>query len=244
MSPSMGRDMRSRWVPLSPVLLCAGILALPMGAFAATLPFGSQNLTVFKTCTLLPNPSTSTVEVDGDVRQGNANTNFGTGTSMNVTSSNSANRRNYLRFDLTKCSPVIPASATIKVATLKLYTSAIPAVCRTHDIFRVTASWTETGITWNNQPFGTSINNPAQSARTSSMDIGSGTCQNATANAYVSGWAVTTDVAAFAAGTATNNGWMIRDDVEGSGTARVATYATKDGNLLTQAPVLSVTYVQ
>ena len=47
--------------------------------------------------------------------------------------------------------------------------AACRAVCRTEDLFRVGASWTEAGITWNNQPFGTTVNNPATAQRTSAI---------------------------------------------------------------------------
>jgi hypothetical protein len=130
----------------------------------------------------------------------------------------------------------------VRVATLRLYVNNMPTACETHDIFRVTSAWTETGLTWNNQPFGTSLNNPPQAQRTTSLNVGTSPCQNTTNNAYVSGWNVTTDVQAFVAGTATNFGWMIRDDVEDSATTRVTTYATRDGNPLNQSPQLVVTY--
>ena len=54
---------------------------------------------------------------------------------------------------------------------------------------------------------------------------------------------VSTDVGAFVAGTATNNGWMIRDDTESSATARTVTFSAKDLGTLAQAPQLVVTYV-
>jgi hypothetical protein len=44
------------------------------------------------------------------------------------------------------------------------------------------------------------------------------------------------------AGAATNFGWMIRDDVEGSASARASTYSTKNLGTLAQSPQLVVTY--
>jgi hypothetical protein len=161
---------------------------------------------------------------------------------MNVRSSTSANRRIYIRFDLTKCIPAVPGSATIRVSTLRLFVTTIPTACRTQDIFKVTASWTQAGITWNNQPFGTSINNPPTAQRTASMTVGTAPCTNTTANAYVTGWNVTADLQAFVAGTSTNFGWMLRDDVENSATARDSVYSTRETNVLAQAPQLVITY--
>jgi len=209
---------------------------------AATLPLGSKTLTVYRTCTLTATPSTSTAETDTYVNQSAPTGNNGTGTTMDSRSSNGTNRRIYLRFDLTKCRTSIPASATVRQALLRLYVTALPAVCRTEDIFRVGGSWTETGITWNNQPFGTTVNNPPTAQRTSAITVGGAPCQNTTANTYVNGWDVTADATAFVAGSATNFGWMIRDDTENSATARTATFSTREANVLAQSPQLVVTY--
>jgi len=95
----------------------------------------------------------------------------------------------------------------------------LPA-CRTDDAFRVTSSWTESRITWNNQPFGTTLNNPASGQRTDAITVGSTPCQNTTNSSYVTGWSVAADVQAFIGGSATNNGWMFRDDVEGGSPTR------------------------
>ena len=209
---------------------------------AATLSLTSKALTVYRTCTLTATPSTSTAESDAFVNQAAANGTNGTGATMDIQSSNGANRRTYIRFDLTKCRTVIPAAASVKNATLRLYVTAIPAVCRTEDVFRVTASWSETTITWNNQPFGTSVNNPPTAQRTSAITIGGAPCQNTATGTYVSGWDVTADLAAFVAGSATNYGWMMRDDSESSATARLARFSTREANLLAQSPQLIVTY--
>jgi hypothetical protein len=228
-----------------PLAISLAALAMAVGGagtvMAATLSLTSKTLTVYRTCTLTATPSTSTAETDSFVNQAAANGTNGTGTTIDSQSSNGANRRIYLRFDLTKCRPTIPV-ASVKNATLRLFVTAIPAVCRTEDIFRVTASWTETTITWNNQPFGTSVNNPPTAQRTSAITIGGAPCQNTAAGTYVNGWDVTADLAAFVAGSATNYGWMIRDDAENSATARLARFSTREANVLAQSPQLIVTY--
>lgn len=224
------------------IVVCAA--AAGMTGLAANFPVSSKSLAVVRTCVLTATPSTTAVVIDADVQQTLGLVNSGTATTMNVSSMTAANQRVYIMFTLTSCSPAVAATASVKSATLRLYTSGIPSACRTHNIFRVTASWTETGITWNSQPFGTSLNNPPQGQRTASMDIGSGTCANNAANQYVSGWDVTTDVASFVAGSATNYGWMIRDDVENGGLiARTATYSTKNLGNAGQAPQLVVNYI-
>ena len=68
-------------------------------------------------------------------------------------------------------------------------------------------------------------------------------CQNQATGAYVIGGTVTADVATFVAGTATNFGWMIRDDTEGSATTRTATFSAKELGTVAQEPQLVITYV-
>jgi hypothetical protein len=211
-------------------------------AWPASLPVSSKQLTVYRTCVLDATTSAGTAVFDSWVDQRNPTTNNNSSTALQVASNTTRNQRTYTRFDLAKCSPTVPASASVKSATLRLYAGAPTASCRTHDLFSVATSWSETTITWNNQPFGTALNNPAQSQRKSSMTIGTPAgCQNTTTG-YVNGWDVTTDVQAFVAGTSTNNGWMIRDDVEGSSTAFLQQYGGKSNNSAVAMPQLLVTY--
>jgi hypothetical protein len=168
---------------------------------------------------------------------------IGTTTSADVTASVNANERIYLKFDLSACAPAVPASAIVRLATLRLYLTALPATCRTLDLFPVTATWTETLITWNNQPFGTSLNNPVTGARTASFTVGSAVgCQNQVTGTYVTGPTVTTDVASFVSGGSTNFGWMIRDDGEGAAPTRTTSFSTKELGTVAQEPQLVVTY--
>ena len=222
------------------VLIGAGVAS----GRAAGISLTSQTLTPYRTCTLTATPATATVEVDTTARQGSATSNFGTLTTLTVSSANAANQRIYLRFDLTRCIPAIPTAAIVRLATLRLFVTALPAVCRTVDLFPSTATWTETGLTWNNQPFGTAINNPATAGRTGSFDVGTPVgCLNRTNNVYVVGGTVTADVAAFVAGSSTNFGWMLRDDVEGSATARTTTFSAKNLGTAARGPQLVITYV-
>lgn len=234
---------RARGVRLLVALaIAAGILSGP--AAAAPLSVSSSSLTATRTCTLVPVSGTNSVAAfDTYVRQGSGgNDSFGNATSMNVNSVALDNRRAYVRFDLSRCSPVIPSSATVTRAGLLLYVTAIPNQCRTHDVFRVGSSWGETSLTWNNQQptAWRSINNPVSGERTASVTVGAAPCQFAAANQYVY-WDVTSDVQAFVGGTA-NYGWMVRDDVEGSSTTRTSTYATGDDGTVSRKPQLIVSY--
>ena len=236
--------MTRPWVRVAAV--AAGIM-LGFGMLpgsAASLGLTSQNLTPYRTCTITATPATTTAVADTTARQGAPTTNFGALTTLTVSSGAAVNQRIYLRFDLTVCSPAIPATATVRLATLRLYVTALPAVCRVLDLFPVTASWVETTLTWNNQPFGTTINNPPTGSRTGTFSVGTPAgCQNLAAG-YVVGGTVTSDVASFVAGSVTNFGWMIRDDTEGSATTRTATFSAKELANVAQEPQLVITYVR
>ena len=228
------------------IALAGGIL-LGFGTLpgsAASLTVTSQPLTPYRTCTITATPATTTGVADTTARQGSATSNFGALTTLTVSSASGANQRTYLRFDLTVCSPAIPSTAIVRLATLRLYMTAVPAACRIYDLFPATATWSETTLTWNNQPFGTTINNPATGSRTGTFSVGTPAgCQNQAAG-YVIGGTVTSDVASFVAGSVTNFGWMIRDDTEGSATTRTATFSAKELGTVAQEPQLVITYVR
>jgi large repetitive protein len=217
--------------------------SLSVGA-AASVSLTSQSFTPYRTCTLTATPVSTAVVVDATARQGSATSNFGAITTVTVSSGSSINQRIHLKFSLTSCNPAIPASAIVRLATLRLYMTAVPGACRTLDLFPVTAAWTETAITWNNQPFGTTINNPPTASRTGSFSVGTPVgCQNQATGSYVTGATVTSDVASFVSGGSTNLGWMIRDDTEGSATTRTSTFSAKELGTVAQEPQLVVTYV-
>ena len=210
---------------------------------AASLNLTSQAFTPYRTCTITATPTSTTAVVDTNVRQASPTSNFGTVTPLTVSSGASINQRIYLKFNLTVCSPAIPTTAIVRLATLRLYMSAVPAACRTMDLYPTTVAWTETVVTWNNQPFGTTINNPASGSRTGTFAVGTPVgCANQAAG-YVVGGTVTTDVASWVSGATTNLGWMIRDDVEGSATTRTSSFAAKELGTVAQEPQLVITYV-
>jgi hypothetical protein len=211
------------------------LVATQVGS-AAPLPVASRSLTSVRTCVVTGYPSTSTATADTYVQQGSANATAGTATSMNVSSlSGSKNQRAYVKFDLSRCAPLIATTATVQVATLRLLVSALPSggACATEDVYRVTSTWSETTLTWNTQPtFAT--------PRTGFTSVGGGSCTTTTTNVYAN-WNVTADVAAFVATTATNFGWMIRDATESASTVRTVGYYSTEINTLGASPQLVVT---
>jgi hypothetical protein len=209
---------------------------------AAGLTVSSGKLTVYRTCTLSGTTAASSAMFETYVDEQHATTNYDGSAAMDAQSSKNKNRRIYLQFDLTQCSPTIPSSATVHGATLRLWVTAIDSSCRTLDIYPATSSWTETGVTWNNQPFGATINNPS-SGQTDAVTVGGASCTYTSTGQYVS-WTVTPDVSGFISGSLANNGWMIRDDVEDTSPAKTTSFGTSDAASVPQAPQLVVTYAQ
>src|SRR5205807_693104 len=132
-------------------------------------------------------------------------------------------KRAFLRFDLSGI------SGTINSAKLRttISTEGNQATTRTDDVYRVTATWTDASITWNNQP---------------------GVAGSATNSQTVTGpapslmrWTVTSDVAAFVAGTFTNFGWRVSDPTASNSGNTAVTYGSTEKNTSTdktQGPVL------
>ena len=169
-------------------------------------------------------PTVSFVSVADSYADENSPTeNFGTAASMYVRSENAVNRRSFAQFDISS----IPAGSTINSANLTLCTIEVPTPAVTYEVHRVTAAWGETTITWNNQP------TVAATATASATTPASG-CMS---------WTVTSDVAAWVAGTA-NNGWRIKDQTENSPApaSPQTEFHTRESGSVTERPTLGVTY--
>lgn len=206
----------------------AFVIVLATGvALAATIGVSSTKLTTSTraasiaatTCTL------SAADADSYVNEASAGSNFGTATTLDVRSSSAGDRRVFVQFSLTTCS--IPANSLITAANLKLRMYAAPTASRTYEAHRVSASWTETGITWTNQP---------AVAASATSSVVTGTTSNVTLT-----WAVTADVQAYVDGTA-NNGWRIKDLTENSSTARTGQFRSAEYGTASQRPILEITY--
>lgn len=197
------------------------------GALAATFGVSSTKLTTSTgassiastTCTL------SAAVADSYVDQATAGSNFGTAANLDVRSqSSSRNRRSFVQFDLGSCS--IPANALITAASLKLFMFVAPTASRIYEAHQVGGAWTETGVTYTNQPTVTTSVSTTSTGTTASVILA---------------WAVTADVQAFVDGT-TNRGWRIKDQTESASTARTAQFRSAEYGTASQRPVLEVTY--
>lgn len=224
---SLARVVRFRTVVL--VAVVSVVLASSVG-FAAALTITPKRLTVYSgsssagvtTCTLAA-PAADTYSDDALLAAG---TNFGTATTLHVRSESLANKRTYIRFDLSSCS--IPASARVETASMKLFLSTAPSSSRTYEAQRVTESWSETGLTGNSEPAAsTSVTASASTGTTSNVTLA---------------WNVLADVKAFVAGTATNYGWRLDDSAEGALIAIEGRFSSREHSTATQRPSLVVTY--
>jgi hypothetical protein len=158
---------------------------------------------------------------DSWVDENNATTNYGTAATMTVHSQKNKNGRSLVQFSL----PPIPTGSTVSSSTLQLYCTLAPTG-RTHDVHRITVSWNEGTVTWNTPP-------PTFNA--------TATASATTAAGWIS-WNVLTDVSAYVGGTATNYGWLVKDNSEGAAPAQTGTYATRENATTANRPKLSITF--
>lgn len=146
------------------------------------------------TATSAPACTTTTITVsanaDAWVDQGSASSNKGTDSILKVQAKSSNNNRLLVRFAL----PALPAGCVVQSATLRLY-SASWSNNRTLQALRISANWTENGVTWSNQP--------ATTGAAATTTSGSGYRQ----------WNVAAQVQAMYSNA--NNGFLIRDASEG-----------------------------
>jgi signal peptidase I len=138
-------------------------------------------------------PQTIAASADSYVDGGtlSADSNFGTAAALRVRSSSLGNRRLVVRFSL----PAVAPYCAVTRATLRLNASSA-ATDRSLQVLRAAAAWTESGVTWRNQP-GTT-----------------GTEATAVSGADWIDFDVSAQVEAMYAGT--NNGFVVKDANEGS----------------------------
>jgi hypothetical protein len=223
----LSRSIRLRTVVL--VALVVAVVASVVG-FASALAITPKALTVHTAASSVPiSTCTLTPAADTYADQSSGGSNFGTATTLQVKSGTNlvllaANKRTFVRFDLASCS--IPSSARVLSGRMRLFMSSAPGSTRTYQAHRVSASWAEASLDWNNQP---------GVAATPTATVVTGTTANVTLE-----WNVIADVAAFVAGSATNNGWRVADSVE-SNTGE-SQFRSREHGTASQRPSLVVTY--
>ncbi|MEU8077956.1 DNRLRE domain-containing protein [Catellatospora citrea] len=138
-----------------------------------------------------PATATRTADYDSWITTSWATTNYGKDTILKVRSKANADARTLVHFAL----PTLPAGCKVTSAKLRMYVSS-PIGSRTLRAVRLAGAWTETGVTWRNQPAttGTAATVPA-------------------VKGWVE-WTVTTQIAGLY--TDGNHGLLIRDAAEGA----------------------------
>jgi hypothetical protein len=122
------------------------------GPFTVTAASGGKSGTASVTVSSGSTTTTLSATADAYVRDGtNAATNFGTDVTLAVKNATGIavgnSRRSFLKFSISGI------TGTITSAKLRVFGSNASGVANTDSAYSVTDnSWTETGITWNNQP--------------------------------------------------------------------------------------------
>jgi hypothetical protein len=199
------------------LLIVAAALAGLSGASFSAAKSNPQNTFTAASSFCSGGSQTITASKDAYVDQALATLNFGTANSLLVQPGlNLLVQRTLVQFNL----PSTPAFCSVTAATLRLYATSA-ASGRTIQASRASASWTETGVTWNNQP-GTT-----------------GSAANSASGAGLRTWDVTSQVQAMYSGT--NNGLVLKDSNEAQVIAQQQ-YQSREATPDSQDPQLVVTF--
>jgi hypothetical protein len=218
---------RSRRLAIAAGALCLiaiGGVGLSSATFSARS--ANPNSTFTAAADFCTNPGLQTVNSDRDtwVDENAPTVTNGSGTTMNVRSQNNGrNRRSLVGFTL----PSTPSGCSVTAATLKLVATSVTSG-RTIQALQISpsATWTEAGANWTNQPATTGT------AATTASGSATGTRT----------WTITTQVQAMYGSTNANNGFLIRDATEGTSSGPAQAYATRDNGTAANRPVLEITF--
>jgi hypothetical protein len=197
-------------------------------ASAASIVISTGHLTSVTRTYGAPRTCTLTAVADSYVNKALAASNFGTATTLLISADSTTTERAFVRFDLTACSPAIPADALVQSAKVQLTVSIAALATRTYELRRTTAGWVETTITWNLQP--------AVGSVTASTGVSLGTVAGTVVE-----WTATGDVQAFVTGAGSNLGWRVSDSNEGVVAGTPLTFGSREA--ASGQPKLVVTYL-
>lgn len=192
---------------------CAVAIAAAIGVTSASLGISSKALSSVQTCTL-------TSAEDAQLSEGSGNSTNGDPSLITIyhQSDNQNTQDGYIKFSFGACN--FPANAVVNSATLQLTTQATTSMQL--GLYRVASSWSGSSITWNNAP--SSSSSPTAtftfSSASQTMDV-------------------STDVADYVDGDATNGGWKIAP-ISGNNQTQIcgASYGNSGWR-----PVLTIKYV-
>jgi len=180
------------------ILLAVLVPATTTAAFTDQTSNAANSFAAAANFCPLAGTQTYTAQADAKLEQGpNGNDNYGSTNRLEIRSASlllgigPRNERSVLSFNL----PALGTFCQVTAATLTLKVDTA-TTGRTLLAQRVTGSWTEGGVTWNNQP-STTTSNQASTTSTSSNDV----------------WTVTTLVQSIYS-SGQNNGFLVRDQSE------------------------------
>ncbi len=177
----------------------------PVVAYAVVSEMTPQSYTTYDT------PIVKDTYVDQDSIGGKNNINYGAANSIEVKSHNGKNRRMFIQAN----TPSVPMGAVIDSVRLYVYMYNRPSTSiRLYSVSQIIDAWDENTVTWNNQP----------SASTTPIAIHSIFPVD---NSWIM-FEVTADVKAVLAGQSVNNGWVIKDKFENSGTSYLAEFRSRE----------------
>jgi hypothetical protein len=124
-------------------------MAVAILGYGASMSVASAKKSVYNLPAVCSGTGSQTVTPTADswISQNAASTNYGTDVDLQITSKNAQNARSLVTFSF----PALPAGCWVTDATLRLYAKS-SSNGRTIDAYRINAAWTETGVTWGNQP--------------------------------------------------------------------------------------------
>jgi hypothetical protein len=200
-------------VAVAAVIGCAVAIAAAIGVTSATLGISGKTLSAVQTCTL-------TSAEDAMLSEGSGNSTNSDPSLITIyhQSDNQNTQEGYIKFSFSACS--FPANSVVNSATLKLTTQGTTSMQM--GLYRVASSWSGSSITWNNAP--SSSSSPTAtftfSSSSETMDV-------------------STDVADYVDGDATNGGWKIAP-ISGNNQTQIcgASYGNSSWR-----PVLTIKYV-
>jgi hypothetical protein len=200
-------------VVLAAAVGCAVAIAAAIGVTSASLGIGTKTLSSEQTCTL------SSAE-DAETMAGSPNsTNSDPSLITIYHQSDGVNTQDgFIKFSFSSCN--FPANSVVDSATLRLTVQATTSMQL--GLYRVASSWSASSITWNNSP-------SASSSPTATVTFSS---SQKTLD-------VSTDVADYVDGDATNGGWKIAPI---SGNNQTPICGASYGNS-SWRPVLTIKYV-
>jgi hypothetical protein len=135
---------------------------------------------------------TLAAEADAWIDQSSPSSNKGGDSILKLMSKSGGNLRALVRFAL----PAVPQGCVLDTATLRLYSASASSSRRTLQVFRLAGSWTEGGVSWSNAPATT------------------GSAVTTISGSGYRDWGVAGLVQAMYS-TGSNNGFLVRDAVEG-----------------------------